>query len=978
MEVLTVSFIGKRVKHSKFGEGTITQQDAACITVRFIANPVPKKFIYPSCFKTFLTLLDASAATEAKTALAQHEAQEQAKKQQAAYAAQAHYRAKKLQRDHSGADRSVEIHPFSSVAEFCSTYKSDLGAEIAYLKATGGKRQRVFDGKCIEEKNGHYVYVFDTDDELNYPEGTQISIWTGPLSIPGHAVYCEDFTIVLTTGKNLGKDVPSLEFSAEPWRLLNTLIERLDSIQERPSEIVRALVCDGQKSIEYNRHSMITGPEMAVQMSQEQPITFVWGPPGTGKTQTLAKIALAHIAQGKRVLMVSYSNVSVDGAIMRVHEQSPHQEPGTLVRYGYARRKDLLEHEYLTSYNLVIRNHPELLKERRDLIAERKKLSKNSPRYLEIGRRLSQIKNTLQHEEKEAVRAAKFVATTVSKAIIDSTVRDTRFDLVIFDEASMAYIPQIVFAAGLAKQHFVCMGDFKQLPPIVQSSATSPLNADIFQYCGISSAVDNGWNHKWLCMLDTQYRMQPDIAEFASQTMYRGLLHSAPDMAQKRQDIVKLGPIAGATMAFADLSGMMSVCTKTGNGSRTNVLSALLSFSLALEAAEHCEIGMITPYHAQARLLHAMARDAASTNPKLKPISCATVHQFQGSEKDMILYDAVDCYRMPYPGLLLTSTGNDYANRLYNVALTRARGKFIGVANIAYMDNKNLSGNLMFARMIESQRGKPSCLSGQVLLQACAASSDRMMRFFDSCNGSREFLRDIACAKQEIRIDIPNKPVENAFSEQLAAALQTAKRNGVKVSLRAEKKCDLPSGFKALAIENSFVANPVAILDKKIVWFGMPDSGAEFRSEGKTLRTKYRPIIRLEGTRTAKSLYGFLEMSRTTDQCTTIGADANEETNADTFASYVRASKKCPSCGRPMKLIKSKRGKFFLACAGYPACRKTLPVDIDMIEEYFYRNSKKGQHCVQCGYSLEAKAGKYGVYVQCCGAQRHKYKLDEI
>ncbi|MFR5421106.1 MAG: topoisomerase DNA-binding C4 zinc finger domain-containing protein [Oscillospiraceae bacterium] len=119
-------------------------------------------------------------------------------------------------------------------------------------------------------------------------------------------------------------------------------------------------------------------------------------------------------------------------------------------------------------------------------------------------------------------------------------------------------------------------------------------------------------------------------------------------------------------------------------------------------------------------------------------------------------------------------------------------------------------------------------------------------------------------------------------------------------------------------------------------------------------------------------------MSRTTDQCTTIDANANEETNADTFASYVRASKKCPSCGRPMKLIKSKSGKFFLACAGYPACRKTLPVDIDMIEEYFYRNSKKGQHCVQCGYSLEAKAGKYGVYVQCCGAQRHEYKLDEI
>lgn len=98
-----------------------------------------------------------------------------------------------------------------------------------------------------------------------------------------------------------------------------------------------------------------------------------------------------------------------------------------------------------------------------------------------------------------------------------------RFDVVIFDEASMAYIPQIVFAASLAKKHFVCMGDFRQLPPIVQSSGTSPLNADIFQYCGITSAVDNGRNHKWLCMLDTQYRMHPCIADFASQMMYGGV-----------------------------------------------------------------------------------------------------------------------------------------------------------------------------------------------------------------------------------------------------------------------------------------------------------------------------------------------------------------------------------------------------------------------------------------------------------------------
>lgn len=40
---------------------------------------------------------------------------------------------------------------------------------------------------------------------------------------------------------------------------------------------------------------------------------------------------------------------------------------------------------------------------------------------------------------------AKFVATTVSKAVVDSAIRDNQFDVVIFDEASMAYIPQIAF-----------------------------------------------------------------------------------------------------------------------------------------------------------------------------------------------------------------------------------------------------------------------------------------------------------------------------------------------------------------------------------------------------------------------------------------------------------------------------------------------------------------------------------------------------
>lgn len=973
-----MNLIGKKVKHNRFGEGVIIYQDASNISVKFVAEVDPKKFMYPSCFKNFLKLLDADVATQIDATIKQNEKPVCRKMQQDIEEAKAHYFAKKVPEISSKAGKTVELRSFKSVTDFCNEYKRALTSEVVYLKTTGGKRQHIFDGKRIEIKDRRYVYTFEADDELTYPEGTQISIWKGNTSVAGHIVGCEDFTVIIASSADLGTDVSALEFSAEPWRLLNSLIDRLDDILDNPSQITRALICDGQKSIDHGDYKITTGQQTAVQMSKNQPITFVWGPPGTGKTQTLAKIALAHIEQGNRVLMLSYSNVSVDGAVMRVHKMNPSVKLGALVRYGYARHKDLLEHKYLTSYNLAIHNHPELLKERQDLIEERKILPRTSQKYVQVGRRLTQIRNELSSEEKETVKNASFVATTVSKAVVDSAVRDCEFDVVIFDEASMAYIPQIVFAASLAKKHFICMGDFRQLPPIVQSNETSPLNADIFQYCGITSAVDNGRNHKWLCMLDTQYRMHPHIADFASRIMYRGLLRSAEDMKKNRCRIVDQKPINGHAMAFADLSGMMSVCTKTGDNSRVNVLSALISFSLALETAKNHEVGIITPYHAQSRLLYAMARDVADANPELKPIACATVHQFQGSEKDVIVYDAVDCYRMPYPGMLLTSTGNNYANRLFNVALTRAKGKFIGVANIAYMDNKNLSSNLMFEHMIEGQRRRSSCLTGGELSQKRTAIGGCAMSFLDNNEGNHRFLKDVAEARREIRIDIPDKPVEDDFSRKLATTLQTAKQKGVKVYLRAENKQGIPSVLRPFAIENSFVANPVVLIDKKIVWFGVPNSDAKFKSGGTILPTRYRPIIRFEGSHTAASLYGFMEMSKTIDQSKTVNVNEDSKVTTDTFASYVLANKKCPSCGKAMKMQKSKKGKFFLACTGFPDCHETAFVDVDLVEQYFYHHGRTGRRCLRCNCSLEAKLGPYGVYIQCCGYPPHKYKLDEI
>ena len=963
---------GKRVHHRSFGDGVITEQKKTTIVVTF--RDGAKMFSYPGCFQTYLKILDTDLKEDVQEVVSQHEHAETAERKQRINELQTSISSNRRQEK----DKSVQIKPFASVADFCQAYRMALSAEISFIRMTGGKHILLQEGKRIGRDNGQFVYLLESEDELNYPEGTPVTIWKGQSQISGKILNCEAFSVYLISELDLGAEVEMLNISAEACYLLQSVSERLMDLSLEPSGIAQDLICNGLKEIDYRNSDIAKGQETAVRMSLEQPITFVWGPPGTGKTQTLAKIAWAHIDKGERVLMLSYSNVSVDGAILRVTSLKNDVFPGQLVRYGFPKDKRISEHPYLSSYNLAINNYPDLLKRRTQLQAEKKRLEKNDPKLIQVEKELNEIRRELRAAESQCVRNAKFVATTVSKAIVDKEIRNGAFDVVIFDEASMATIPQIAYAAKLARKNFVCMGDFRQLPPIVQSSKESPLNADIFQYCGITQAVDQGSNHKWLCLLDTQYRMHPEIADFAGRSIYNGLLKSANGMTEKREKTVMAEPFAGRAMEFVDLSGTMSTCIKSSDDSHANVLSAFVTFSLALKAAQTQEVGIITPYHAQSRLLHAMVRDVNELEALPHAIKCATVHQFQGSEEDVIVYDAVDCYRLPFPGALIASTAGRYADRLFNVAMTRSKGKFICVANGSFMRNKGMSENLMFMQMLKSYRA-----TAPMIPEIIRPNDDLEKYYFDFVekeNQVDEFIKDLATARREVRIDIPDSPANSDINTtRIAQALAEAQSCGVKVFVRAESKKNLHPMLKYFAVENHYLTDPIALIDKTVTWFGMPESAACFKIEGRTSAINNRPCIRFWGTHTAKILYGLLEMSQVMDQAKTVEKDAQGNLITDKLSDYVLAHKKCPVCGKPMQLKKSRNQKYFLSCSGYPSCKHTEFVETEFVEEYFYhKGNKNGMLCPRCGCSLEAKISRYGIYVQCCGGKRHKYGLDEI
>ena len=992
-----MELIGQKVMHKTYKNGIIKDFYGNIIIVKFEKIEKEMKFLYPDCFKTFLTMENSSALKKIKEDSAEKTEQERIKKENERIKRENDRIISEMNGSRSRQNniKDTTVPRFNSFNEFHDYYSQKLVSEINFLRRNGGKHITIYDGRYIGRQGIKYLYEFDSDAELNYPDDTPITIYAsvksnsvqGRAEIKGILENCSEFTVLISTDADFGHsedtEISSLEFSVESWRLLGTLNERLALMRVNNNFIANELVTQGFKQIEYGS-KLSVGHETAVDMALRQPITFIWGPPGTGKTETLAKIANEHMKKGHKILMLSYSNVSVDSAIQRLFKHNPQyrHESGEILRYGYPTDTDINESDYKSSFNFVLHYlFPEFEKKRKELIQEGKKYGKDSPKRNEIKKAIREIREILAQKEIEAIKKAKFTATTVSKAVVDKKLTEIPFDVVIFDEASMSYIPQIIFGAGLAKKHFICMGDFCQLPPIVQGEHSASLSVDIFRYCGISDAVKQNCGHKWLCMLDTQYRMHPEIADFVSVTMYRGLLKTPEKIKKEREEIQEAVPELKKAYGIADLSYMMSTCIPMKDHSRVNILSAFISFALAERAYnDNFNVGIIAPYTSQAGLLNSMALDMAEKIGEKKAITCATVHQFQGSEQDVIIYDATDCYRQTYPGILLTSTKDNYANKLFNVAMTRARGKFVAVTNAKYMIDKGIKNNLMFGQLISKSRAE-SGVDGYSL-EYFKTDSKSCFNFYKQASAGNVFLNDISSAKQSIYIDIPDKPMnDTAFYDKLIQIIDEKKKNNVKVVIRAEKRSSLPLNIRSITIEHSFSMNPVAVIDKAVTWYGMPWSEAEFKTENGSIQTKFHPIIRFVGKKTSRKIYGLLEMNKTTDE----SVELIDEEEPHTLAQYILKNQKCPICGKPLQLKKGRSGKYFLSCTGYPACTHTSFLSVDLVEEYLYVPKSPSDKtlvarckCNKCDTSLEAKLGQYGLYIQCCGLNHHKYKPDEI
>jgi hypothetical protein len=244
--------------------------------------------------------------------------------------------------------------------KFQKLYGISLNNEIRFLRETGGKKYKIIDGERLQSQNGEYIYAFDTDTEYHFPDNTAIKLWRLDSVVSAYIISCEEYTVIIRSMEYLGEKVDSIEFTAASWQLLEALIERVSELSVESSPIAYKIACEGITKVN-ERSGIICGQGTAIRRARTEPVTFIWGPPGTGKTYVLASIALDYITEGKRVLMLSYSNVSVDGAFLKVAHMAD-LEPGQIIRYGFSRTEELIESKTFTSYQYVLNRNRERLR----------------------------------------------------------------------------------------------------------------------------------------------------------------------------------------------------------------------------------------------------------------------------------------------------------------------------------------------------------------------------------------------------------------------------------------------------------------------------------------------------------------------------------------------------------------------------------------------------------------------------------------
>ena len=417
---------------------------------------------------------------------------------------------------------------------------------------------------------------------------------------------------------------------------------------------------------------------------QEHGLLLVIGPPGTGKTRVIAKIAKEFSDRGERVLIASHTNRAVDNAIEllpidialrvgrpeKIHHNVRKYMLGEKARTSLGKKLEELDKEIkiFIKYRRKLLNQLKDAKKRNDLysakLLENEIYNYDEPMKIKIEER----NNLLKAAQQEIVSESKVIGSTLIKSQLPPLINEN-FDVVIMDEASQASITLALLGAVKGRK-LVMVGDPNQLSPVFKCNKNRhPEEFSAFTYLLKRFKGQELW-------LKIHYRSHPHIINFSSKYIYDNMIKPHPSCWTKKLEIpAECDPYLDPDRALV----FVHVNSKEeydrtehsySNDEEVRVVNEIVNKLIECNVNAR-KIGIIAPYRAQRNKLHErINKDGMEIN---------TIDAFQGREKDLIILDITGTSKHT-----LKFIGNRH--RL-NVAVTRARKKLIIVGNYRSITN---------------------------------------------------------------------------------------------------------------------------------------------------------------------------------------------------------------------------------------------------------------------------------------------------
>lgn len=507
----------------------------------------------------------------------------------------------------------------------------------------------------------------------------------------------------------------------------NTQIPNFLRKINRPQEFIKNDLIDVEKffndELDANQKEAVV---KSLSLNNGCEVLVLQGPPGTGKTTTITEIVtqILKTRPNEKVLIASQSNQAVDNVLEKICKIED-----KILRIGNDPKKMSKIAQNYTPDKVLNK----IIKENIQRIDNHHVSNKNSEIQKQMQNLQKDFREKLQHitskmgnsgvsteKNKEAdlatlfTRNIRLIFGTLLGISSWKNFREMYFDTIIVDEAGRATLSELLVPCIKAKK-LILVGDHKQLAPVIDDDVLEKIDdkneakTSFFQRLferveyveqeELAKGIENPGRKNLIHTLEYNYRAERKICDIYSNAFYDGKLKTTDELNAKKQHSFSFD----SSVVWYDTDKLQDKeDQQKGTGKINNCNVRIIERVLKQLRNEmnknniNYDIGIITPYKAQMELLR--SKLAIKKNFDGYKIDIGTVDSFQGSDRDIIIYD---CVRS---GKLKQKAKIDFIaeEKRLNVSLSRAKLLLIIVGDMDFLYQAQVSDkNNPFKNIIE-------------------------------------------------------------------------------------------------------------------------------------------------------------------------------------------------------------------------------------------------------------------------------------